>query len=177
MDIKKRMNWDTENGQILDENRRYVLLRADVLMGIFTGLDAQQKQAALQAFTQSVYQNGNDSVQAYWREIQEDSQQLLTSMMSISAQLGWGAWSIQKQTPDQLIIRVENSPFAQATRGQGAPMCYPIVGIIQAMGQLIFNTDVLVVENQCIAQHDSHPACTFTITPLLNVNQQLSVHN
>lgn len=170
MDIKQRMNWDTENGQILDENRRYILLRADVLMGIFTSLDSQQKQAALQSFQQSVYKNGNDSVQAYWQEIKGDSQQLLTSMMSISAQLGWGVWSVQEQTSERLIIHVRNSPFAQASKAQSEPICYAIVGIIEAMGQLIFNTQVHVFENQCAAHQSSPSVCSFTITPLLNAN-------
>lgn len=171
MNIKDRMDWDTKNGQILDGDRRYVLLRADVLMGIFTGLDPQQKQAALRSFQQSAYQNGNGSVQSYWQEINEDSQQLLNSMIAISAQLGWGAWSIQEQTHDRLIIQVKNSPFAHAVKHQSQPICHPIVGIIQAMGQLIFHAEVQTIENQCAAQHLSASTCTFTITPLTNANQ------
>lgn len=170
MKIIERMTWDTEKGQILDEDRRYVLIRADVLMGIFDGLDTTAREEALCSFQRSVSQNGLDSILSYWEQIQKDAKKLLDSMIAISAELGWGAWSLQDYQPHLIEIEVKNSPFAAASGVQSNPVCYPIVGIMEAMGQLIFDKKVQVIEKYCLAQKKANASCFFIIKPLSNAD-------
>lgn len=170
MSIIKKMSWDEENGQILDGDRRYVLIRNDVLMGVFDQLEPAARQVALDSFKESVGVYGLNSVLAYWKEINQDADKLLDSMITISAQLGWGVWSLTSKSGEKIEIEVENSPFAAGSSTQNKSVCYPIIGIMQAMGELIFNKSVEVKENQCVAQDCSYTSCLFTITPLSNTN-------
>lgn len=171
MSILKRMNWDEGKGQILDQDRRYVLLRADVLMGLFDQLEGTtERRKALEAFQQSVTLYGSNSVEAYWGEIDHDADRLLNSMMTISAQLGWGVWSLLNRSNNSIKLEVFNSPFAMSTSIKGQTVCYPIKGIMLAMGKLIFNGEVKVVEDKCAVQKQGDTSCFFTIMPLSNTD-------
>lgn len=169
MDLINRMIWDTENGQILDEDRRYVMLRADVLMGIFNNLPNTERQQALHSFMNSVKAHGSNSVAAYWLAINKNPQVLLDSMIRISAQLGWGAWQICKYTPQELTIEVINSPFAKASIVSQTPVCTPILGIMESMGSFFFDGPVQVSEQHCQAQPSLPQSCLFIIKPLSHV--------
>ncbi|GAA5092177.1 hypothetical protein [Paenalcaligenes hermetiae] len=169
MDLIERMIWDTKNGQILDEERRYVMLRADVLMGIFNQLPDAERQQALHSFMNSVKAHGSNSVAAYWLAINKNPQVLLDTMIRISAQLGWGAWQICKYTPQELTIEVINSPFAKASIVSQTPVCTPILGIMESMGSFIFNGPVQVLEHFCHAQPNHSKSCLFIIKPVAHV--------
>lgn len=169
MNIIDKLNWDTENGQILDADRRYIMLRADVLMGIFNNLPNPERLRALQSFKSSVKTHGSNSVAAYWLAINKNPQVLLESMISISAQLGWGAWQVQQKTSQQMTIQVTNSPFATASKTSKTPVCTPILGIMESMGFFIFDGPVQVSEQHCQAQPTQHHSCLFIIKSLTHV--------
>lgn len=164
-----QLNWDTKNGQILDADRRYSMLRADVLMGIFNTLPELERQQALQSFMESVKTHGANSVAAYWLAINKNPELLLENMISISAQLGWGAWQIQQKTSREIIIQVTNSPFATASTTSKTPVCTPILGIMESMGFFVFDGPVQVSEQHCQAQSAQHHSCLFIIKPLTHV--------
>ncbi len=63
--LHERLRFDTDNGAVFDADRRYVLLRTDVLMGAFDELPEPAKSDALRAFGRSVARHGADSVRAY----------------------------------------------------------------------------------------------------------------
>jgi predicted hydrocarbon binding protein len=165
--FRDRLNWDTAQGQILDADRRYVMLRADVLMGLFRRLDEPARTQALDALGQAVREQGGLSAKAYWEAIHHDPQALLDSIAHISAQLGWGNWDIQTQRTGGLQVRVTNSPFAKGFGAHDRPLCRPIVGMLTAVGQLIYDQHVQVQEKHCCAQ-GRHVDCLFTVLPKSN---------
>lgn len=157
-----RMQWQTELGQILDADRRYVMLRTDVLMGIFRQLPSHLQQEALQAFGRSVQQNGGASAKAYFDSLGQDTALLLDTMQSSSAELGWGVWQFtQIPNTHTLQLTVQNSPFATAYGNSTTPVCYAIAGMLASVGQLVLNGPVTATEVTCAAQ--GHPFCSFTI--------------
>ena len=52
--LHERLHFDAANGAVLDTTRRYVLLRTDVLMGLFDELPDPARSEALRAFGRSV---------------------------------------------------------------------------------------------------------------------------
>ena len=163
--LRHRMNWDTANGQILDDTRRYVILRSDVLMGIFARLDAESAQKALKAFESSVMESGGQSARAYFQSLGNDVDKLLETMTGFSAELGWGVWSFSRQ-PDALHLSVRNSPFAAGhPKPAAGPVCHPIVGMLRTVGELVFETTVNVQETHCTAHDQQLDQCQFVITP------------
>ncbi len=163
--FREKLHWDGAEGQILDADRRYLMMRTDVLMGLFRRLDEPTRQQALQALGQAVREQGGQSAQAYWEAIGHNPQALLDSIASISAQLGWGVWQIAHQPSGGLHVQVHNSPFAHGFGPCSLPVCHPIVGMLTAVGTLIHPQGVEVQEQRCCAQ-GAQADCQFTVTPL-----------
>jgi len=166
-EFKDRLMWDAEHGQILDADRRYLMLRADVLMGLFRRLEEPARGQALRALGEAVMEQGGQSARAYWEACGRRPQALLASIVNISAQLGWGAWRIEHLHDAGLRVQVRNSPFAKGFGAHDEPLCRPIVGMLTAVGALIYDREVRVQERHCCAQ-GSHADCLFTVTPRAN---------
>lgn len=160
-----RMSWETSSGKILDNDRRYVMLRTDVLMGIFRALPDAQQAKALQAFSDSVEQSGGQSARAYFDSLNHDARQLLDTMASYSAELGWGKWTFAAGESKALELTVKNSPFAEGFGASACPVCHPIAGMLKTVGMLVAGGPVQVEETHCAAQ-GLPDQCKFHIHPL-----------
>ena len=149
--LLEKMTWQPECGQIMDQDRRYVMLRADVLMGIFQRLPPDMRGAALGAFFESVRDAGGQSAKSYFQSLNNDPTKLLDTMASYSAELGWGKWSFA-QAAEGLRLTVHNSPFAAGYGDSDCPVCHPIAGMLTTVAGLMSDTDVYVEETQCASQ-------------------------
>ncbi len=161
--LHQRLRFDTDRGEVLDESRRYVLLRADVLMGLFDALPAAAREQALLAFGDSVTRFGSDSVRAYAAQVGPET--LLATMQDAAASLGWGRWHFVAEA-QVLRLDVENSPFAAATACADSTACHAIVGMLQALAGTLWPEGAGARELSCAAQQrggDSH--CRFEARP------------
>ena len=163
--LHERLHFDTANGQVLDADRRYVLLRADVLMGLFELLPDAARAEALRAFGRSVATRGGDSVRAY--AATAGAPALPALMEAAAASLGWGRWRLQAAGADAegLALEVENSPFAAASPRAGAPVCHAIAGMLEALAGALRNAPATARETHCAAEHGG-ALCRFVAHPL-----------
>lgn len=166
--LHERLAFDIARGQVLDGDRRYVLMRADVLMGMFELMPPQLRAQALQACAASVTQYGIDSVRAYQRMANLEGEQLFETVGAGAASLGWGTWTFEHQG-QSCRLRVRNSPFAAAARGMGHPVCAPIVGMLEAVCTVAWGGPCDAREMSCSHGHaPSTPAnqglCIFEAT-------------
>ena len=153
---------------MLDANRRYVLMRADVLMGIFELLPQAASRQALEALTRSVATYAGDSVRAYDDPADPASLQLFDAVAQGASSLGWGVWQFDLGARS-CRLTVRNSPFAAAFRKMGAPACAPIVGMMQAVCSHAWKQDCVAVEVECSAcaaagHASSEDLCRFEAT-------------
>jgi len=148
--LAQRLAFDAQRGEIRDQTRRYLMLRPDVLMGMLLRLDPPARQAALGAFAASVAQHGRASVLAYLDRLGGDRGRLLDAMQDAAADLGWGQWRFDP-AERALGLTVENSPFACGFGSSQHPVCAPIVGMLQAVAEILFEADVASVERTCAA--------------------------
>lgn len=156
--LRARLRWTGAEGAIHDGPRRYLLMRADVLMGMLRRLpDAARIQAA-EAFAESVAAHGIDSIRAYFRQVGEDPPALLAATAQAASDLGWGAWTFVPGR-GELLLAVENSPFAAGHGAAVAPVCAPIRGMLQAVANVATGTECEVVELRCVAC--GAPRCEF----------------
>ena len=154
--LHQRLHFDTARGQVLDESRRYVLLRADVLMGTFDALPDAARNEALRAFGRSVATYGADSIRAY--AAANGTEALPAVMERAAASLGWGRWKLDMER-DALRLRVDNSPFAAASTRRSGPACHAIAGMLEGLAGVLWNGAVSAIETACAAQHGD--ACHF----------------
>ena len=153
-----RLAFDRARGEIRDEARRYLMLRADVLMGAMRRMDPLLRRHAQDAFASSVAQHGRDSVTAYLAHLGGDRVRLLDAMQDAAADLGWGRWQLQLSTT-ALQLQVENSPFAMGFGVSSERVCGPIRGMLQALAELVAGSATSVRELACASQGAA--ACVF----------------
>lgn len=158
--LHERLIFDAANGQVLDQSRRYVLMRADVLMGLFEELPEAAHDEALRAFGRSVARHGIDSLRAYAAEPGVDAQALQRVVESAAASLGWGRWQLT-QDGSTLSLEVRNSPFAAASAPSTGPACHAIAGMLEALATVMFGHNASARESACAAS-DGTPCCRFS---------------
>lgn len=157
--LHERLNWDTASGQILDADRRYVMMRADVLMGLFTALPAADRQRAFESLRASVRNRGGASARAYRASGTADTEAFLQVMAESAADLGWGVWRFDWTPAEALTLTVHNSPFASAAGSSDAPVCHAIAGMLEAVTALVLGKAASVHETQCACMGASQ--CVF----------------
>jgi uncharacterized protein len=158
--LHEQLHFDLARGEVSHGPRRYVVLRADVLMGVFDGLPAPEREHALQALAASVERFGADSVRAYLA--QSGAGALLQQMEAASASLGWGRWQLQAGA-DVLRLTVDNSPFAASTRSTSGTACHAITGMLSALASALWQGErVMARELRCAcAQAGADRRCVF----------------
>lgn len=78
-ELRDRLQW--QEGGIFDADRRYLMMRVDVLMGILQQLPAALRPQVLNAMADSVTANGGKSAQAYFDALGRDREKLLEVMV------------------------------------------------------------------------------------------------
>ena len=156
-------------GSIFDGDRRYLMMRTDVLMGMVHEMPAALRGQVLDALAASAYLHGGQSVRAYRNAGGLDG--LASTVIEGSAAFGWGTWHFtvgQRQAE----LEVENSPFAAGYGQSEIPVCAPIRGIFHSLAQTVLGSDVEVAETQCAAQHGGR--CRFVARRTAHINAPLS---
>jgi hypothetical protein len=157
--FRERLVFDAASGEILDESRRYMLMRPEALMGIFQRLDDETRLKALHALEASVIEMGGNSARAYSAHGGGDPAALLTTVAATAPDLGWGRW-VFNHGKTTLELKVENSPFAVGYGRSEHPVCHAISGMVTAVARLALGRDdVMAMETACTAC--GAPACLF----------------
>lgn len=147
--LHERLSFETGQGQVMDADRRYVLLRADVLMGLFDLMPEPLAAQALAAFAESVFKFGSGSVRAYADTSDPDSRRLFAAVAQGASSLGWGVWEFD--IGDRSCrLTVRNSPFAAAATTQ-RPACSPILGMLRAVCEHAWKAPCAIEELACCA--------------------------
>jgi hypothetical protein len=160
--FRDRLAWQDDGG-IFDGEIRYLLLRTDSLMGMFKRLDPGIRTQAFNAFAESLAENGRKSIEARMRRMNLSGAQLYDELAKSSgAQLGWGRWTYRRANPLRFEVDVANSPFVHGYGRSDHPVCFAIVGMLTAIGELVYGQPVRVEETACAAV--SGPQCRFVVT-------------
>jgi uncharacterized protein len=160
--LRERLVW-TEDGSVRDGEIRYLLMRTDSLMQLFKRLAPAARLEALQAFAESLAENGRKSLEVRMRRLNLSREQLYDDLARSSAtQLGWGLWTFRRSASHSFEVDVTNSPFADGFGLSDHPVCFPIKGMLSAMGELVLGSAVDVEETACVAS--SSECCKFVVT-------------
>ena len=159
--FRDRLEWSAD-GSIDVGDIRYLIIRPDSLMGLFSRLDEGLRRAALEAFGQSVAEHGRKSMIAEMGRRNLDGEGLYRHLSTAGpSQLGWGHWHYTRPGADRIEVEVDNSPFVHGIGSAAHPVCAPIAGMLTAIGGLVFNGSVDVREECCAAMGNA--ACKFVV--------------
>ena len=159
--FRNRLEWSID-GSIDAGDIRYLIIRADSLMGLFSRLDEDQRRAALEAFGQSVAEHGRKSMLAEMRRLNVDGEGFFRYLATAGpSQLGWGHWHYTRPGANRIEVEVDNSPFVHGIGAAAHPICAPIAGMLTAIGGLVFDGSADVREEACAAMGNA--ACKFVV--------------
>ncbi len=144
--------FDEISGDVSDGSIRYLLMRPDVLMGMFAKLEGDELINALSALEQSTRENGRASMLEY-RKLNFGSQdEALRFFCQSAARLGWGRFDYEWNAAGLPVFKVANSPFVAGYGASDIGVCAPISGILGAFLQVFFDESMSVREVECAAQ-------------------------
>ncbi len=143
---------DAQNGEIKDGPIRYLMLRADVLMGTLSELAPDQSIAWLQAMERSAFLRARDSFQQYRSSGRFGADDFLVRSAEVAATLGWGKWTVTDLGGGRRLIHVRNSPFAAGHGPASRPVCATICGVLKAIALVGYGQDAEIREQTCAAQ-------------------------
>jgi len=147
-----RLSRDPALGELRDGNTRLFLMRADAFIDAFKRLDEDARYTMFQAFAQSIAEHSGQSVKHYRHELGPAAREIfLNAAVNMAADMGWGGWSFGPHTPGEMTLDVTNSPFVEGHGASDTPVCAPILGMIEALGGIIFSVDPVVEEIECAA--------------------------
>lgn len=155
-----RLEFDATSGLITDGAIRYLLIRADGLMQAFAQMPDLLRPVALATLAASVRQHGGDSLRYYQSQELLDPAALLELVSTASRHLGWGHWSFESNSTS-LSLAVRHSPFAAGYGRAEQPVCFPILGMLSAVGDIVLGARSVVTETQCRACGAEF--CAFTV--------------
>ena len=159
--FRERLVWDKAAGEIRDGTVRYMLIRPDALMSIFSALPEDACRAALESFRKSILSHGAKSAANYKPLLAAPDHSLLALIAETAPQLGWGIWRLAPQA-EGFEMEVDNSPFAQGFGPSPRPVCTPILGMLEAVSGVI-GTPMAVTEVACAAAGAAY--CRFHARP------------
>ena len=160
--LRERLVW-SDDGALNDGEIRYLLIRTDSLMQLFKRLPPDARRQALETFAESVSENGRKSLEARMRRLNLSREQLYADIAKSSAsQLGWGVWTFQRSGTEGFTVDVANSPFVHGFGPSDHPVCFPIKGMLAAMGELVLGSPVHVEETACAAV--AGQCCRFAVS-------------
>ncbi len=142
------MKRDAARGELSEGGARYLLVRADSLMGTFRRLPRPARRVALAAFADSVAEHGGRSAERYGSEAGRKA--LLRRIEAAARELGWGAWKFDRRGAS-IRLSVRNSPFAAGYGPSAAPVCAPIVGMLRAVATRVLARPMSAQELECAA--------------------------
>ena len=147
-----RISRDPSMGELRDGNTRLFLMRADAFMDAFGRLDEDARYSMFSAFAQSIAEHSGQSVKHYRHELGPAAREIfLNAAVNMAADMGWGGWAFGPNTPGEITLEVANSPFVEGHGVSEKPICAPILGMIEALGGIIFSVDPVVKEVECAA--------------------------
>lgn len=156
MDLSKglhdRLEISLERGEMRDGAIRYLMMRPDVLMGMFAKLPQDVRRMALAALTESVAEFGGKSVAAYRNSGATSTTDLEQTIVRTSAELGWGVWNFCRQDDGSIEVTVRNSPFADGARGAEEESCAAITGMLTSLAPFFLGDGATVRETSCAAR-------------------------
>jgi len=161
--LKSRLRFDTDRGALYDSDRRYLLMRSDVLMSAVRALPLSSREQFLTALTESARSYVASSLIAYAAQTPGDSGALIQATVDAACDLGWGVWQIHGNPPRQWL-RVSHSPFAQGYGASDTEVCAPVTGVFAALMSQVLGSSVQAREVGCVAT--GHEYCEFELLPV-----------
>ena len=159
--VLSELGWSADNGALIYEDVRYLLIRPETLIEFQKGVEAEVGAArAGELMYAGGYAGGRLSGRRYREAFRLTEKQAVEFMCRMASEIGWGRFRLMGLDPGarRLTVEVEGSPFAAAylSHSSNNPLpeigvCHLIRGVLGGLLAGLFEVDVQATEKQCAA--------------------------
>ena len=162
-EILQGLEWDAEWGRLTFKEVRYLLIRPETLIDFQKAVEAELGERTGELIYAGGYTGGSLSSRRYKEVFGYSDEEIVNFMCRMGGQIGWGRFEVEALDPTagRLVVRVYDSPFAEAYGPSDHGVCHFIRGVMAGLAAGIFGADVRAVETECAARGDPH--CRFAV--------------
>lgn len=161
--IIESLEFASEKGALSYKGVRYFLIRPETVMDLQKSMEKELGKKSGEILYQSGFLGGSLSGKKYREVFGFSLEETIRFMIKMGREIGWGYFDLDELDVKErfFVIRLNNSPFAQAYGPSDHPVCHMIRGVFGGLGQGIFQAPVVAEETLCEARGD--PFCRFSI--------------
>ncbi len=161
--ILDNLEYDAEEGRITFKDVPYMVIRPDTVVDFQKAVEAEVGERVAEMMMAGGYTGGSRSSRRYKQVFEYSDEETVAFMCKMGGEIGWGRFEVEKFDVDgkELVIRVRNSPFAEAYGTADEGVCHMIRGVMAGMAAGIFGSDVNSEETLCVAKGDA--LCRFVL--------------
>ncbi len=161
--ILTNLKFDDTRGALLYNDVRYMLIRPETLISFHKATEEKLGAAADDLLYMGGFAGGSLSAKRYREVFGLTDAQSVEFMAKMGTEIGWGkmqatAFDASKR---ELVLIVENSPFAAAYGKSARGVCHLIRGVFAGLASGIFTSAVQAREEECLSIGNT--VCKFTI--------------
>ncbi len=162
--ILESLSFDAEEGKLDLQGLRYLLMRPTLLSEIQRSLEMELPEEVATILSNAAQTEGLAFAGRLKDVFSYPEDQVLSSLAFMMGESGWGAISVQMLNLERedLILKVQGSPFAEEYGPSVRPVCHLLLGLFRGAGMAVFDREVIGEEVQCAAKGD--PACLFVVS-------------
>jgi predicted hydrocarbon binding protein len=138
---------DDGAGRLSYRGARYLLIRPETLAALQHALEAALGTAAAECFVAGGRAGGGKATASFAGAGRERAE----ALVAMGTRIGWGKFTLERYAPDELVVTVTGSPFAEAYGPARAPVCHLTRGVLEALAGAVLSGRPRVTETACLA--------------------------
>jgi predicted hydrocarbon binding protein len=138
---------DDGAGRLSYRGARYLLIRPETLAALQHALESTAGDAAAACFVAGGRAGGGKATASFAGGGRERAE----ALVAMGARIGWGQFTLERFAPNDLVVTVAGSPFAEAYGPARGPVCHLIRGVLEALASAVLTGRPRVTETACAA--------------------------
>ena len=156
-DLRTLLDPDPETGRVRLAGQPYLLIRPETLLPLVTCAKPEVVALLVAGGREGGAQAARTVLGAGW-----EGREAVEKVLASGSVIGWGRFEIA-WTDEGAEVRLRHSPFAEAARPTGHPVCHLVRGVLQGVWEEVFGQTAACAEVVCAAQGEA--ACRFRLVP------------
>ena len=138
---------DDGAGRLSYRGGRYLLIRPETLAALQHALETALGAAAADCLLAGGRAGGGKATASLGHE----GRARVEALLAMGTRIGWGRFALERYAPDEMIVTVSGSPFAEAYGPASAPVCHLTRGVLDALASTVLPGRPHVTETACAA--------------------------
>lgn len=158
------LSYDAETGSLSLQSARYMMVRPTLFVELQKSIEGALGHEAAEILSQTAAEDGAALAGRLRDVFGYPAEQVLSTVAFVLSESGWGAVHVEMANLEgrELVIKVVESPFADAYGPSTQPVCHTLLGTFRGAAMTIFDTETTGMEVQCAAKGDA--SCRFVVS-------------